>query len=505
MIVERLEKDNYDSRIPKLVEFYFSDIKIVFSNVFRLMTGSGDFFIDIGDSKFKDVHIPTDLIYEQIGQDVGFELIEERKVRNRFSKDGTPLGQWLLHFKKQKGYSRKNAQFLIDRIDMPYASASKANPFELLAKNWEISRDRLPYLQFPYCKRNWGNELHSLCSYQGKLKPAIAHFLIKYFTSEGMTVLDPLSGVGTIPLEAALQGRMAYGNDLSLLAYANTLAKIGQKSREECLMLIQKLEDYIRKNLPDESQIESIDIDFNKNLKEYYHINTLKQIVAARAFFKQPRIKTSSEAAVFASLLHILHGNRPYALSRNSHPITPFAPKGEFIYKDLIEKLKEKMRRVLEVEMPKSFKAGTALWDDFTNLHRYIKQEGIDAIITSPPFYDSTRFYLADWIRMWFSGWDKEEFSTKKEEYLETKQIRDINIYKAFFEKCYSLLRPKGSIVLHLGFSKKANMAEMLIPIARERFKVMGYFNENVSNRENFGISDVGIVKKHQFVLLVKE
>lgn len=504
-IVQNLEKSNYDPRIPKLVDYYCSDMKIVFKNIFRVITDNGDFFIDIGDSKFKDVHVPTDMIFEKIGQHVGFELIEKRKVRTRFSKDGTPLGQWLLHFKKNRGYSRKNIQFQIDKTRSQFFSSSQGQSSELVLKNWESFRDKLPYLQYPYNKRNWGNELHSLCSYQGKLKPAIAYFLVKYFTGENMHVLDPLCGVGTIPFEAALQGRIAYGNDLSLLAFANTLAKVGAKSKKECFALIDDLSNYILQNLPSDAELELLDINFNKHIRDYYHPETMKQIIAARSFFKPREIKTTSEAAVFASLLHILHGNRPYALSRNSHPITPFAPKGDFIYKDLIVKLKEKINRVLNIELPATFKTGSAILDDFLNLPKYFSAGSIDAVITSPPFYDSTRFYLANWIRMWFSGWDKEDFNIKKEEFLETKQVRNFNIYSVFFEMCYYLLKSDGSIIMHLGFSKKANMAEMLIPIAKRYFRVVGYFNENVNNRENFGISDVGTVKMHQFLFLIKQ
>ena len=39
-------------------------------------------------------------------------------------------------------------------------------------------------------------------------------------------VLDPLCGVGTIPFEACLQGRVGIGNDLSELAYIVTKAKV---------------------------------------------------------------------------------------------------------------------------------------------------------------------------------------------------------------------------------------------------------------------------------------
>lgn len=59
--------------------------------------------------------------------------------------------------------------------------------------------ETLPYRQGEYAGRNWGHPWHSLCSYHGKLKPAIAHFLVKRFTNKGDIVLDPLCGVGTIP------------------------------------------------------------------------------------------------------------------------------------------------------------------------------------------------------------------------------------------------------------------------------------------------------------------
>src|SRR5439155_493846 len=83
--------------------------------------------------------------------------------------------------------------------------------------------ETLPHAAEPYCRRNWGGQLHSLCSYQGKLKPSIAHFLVKWFTSPGDRVLDPMAGVGTIPLEARRLGRIGLANDLSPLA--DTIAR----------------------------------------------------------------------------------------------------------------------------------------------------------------------------------------------------------------------------------------------------------------------------------------
>jgi len=500
-IYSKLLEDNYDKRIPLLVAHYFQDMNQVFNNVASVLTDSGDFFIDIGDSKFKNVHVPTDKIFEKIAFDNNLELIDKSKLRERYSKDGTPLGQWLLHFKKKRNYTRKSSDYK-NRNKTNKTSQTFDTARGLVKANWEHFRDNLPYLFPPYNKRNWGNSLHSLCSYQGKLKPAIAHFLVKYFSQKEMFVLDPLSGVGTIPFEAALQGRKAIGNDLSYIANAITLGKIGKAQKSECAQIISKLESFIEKNIPEEDELNEIEVDYNKHIKEYYHPGTFKQIIAARNFFKKNKVNNGSEAIVFSSLLHILHGNRPYALSRRSHPITPFAPKGEFVKNDLIEKLKEKVNRSLKAKKTTEFSPGLSIWGDFKKLDDSIEHGTIDTIITSPPFFDSTKFYLANWIRLWFAGWDKEDFDIKKKEFIDTIQINDLDIYDQFFKMCKTLLKPTGAIVMHLGFSKKANMAELLIPYAEKYFEVEGYFNENVVNTEKFGISDLGGVKNHQYLFI---
>lgn len=502
-IVIQLDKNKYDPRIPKLIQFYFSDMKKVFTNIYNIITDNGDFYIDIGDSKFNNVHIPTDILFEKIADEVGLELINKNKIRNRFSKDGSLLGQWLLHFKRKKSYSRKKVTN--NNFNYPLNFKLKENSSSyLIYHNWEKFRDELPYRKIPYIKRNWGNGLHSLCSYQGKLKPSIAHFLIKYFTIEKMHVLDPLSGIGTIPFEARLLNRIAYGNDLSLIAYSNTLSKLGEFSKDECIKLVNKLNIYINKNKPSNFEIQSVDIDFNKNILEYYHTETFKEIFAARNFFKEHKINNANEAIVFSSILHILHGNRPYALSRTSHPITPFAPKGEYIYKNLYNKLNEKLNRVIKDLELINNKSGFAFMGDYKELSHKIKHKKIDAIITSPPFFDSTKFFMANWIRMWFAGWDKQDFNKNKNHFIETKQVKSIDIYDDFFNICNLLLKMNGSVIMHLGFSYKANMAELLIPYAKKYFNVIGYFNESVSNNNTFGISDQGSVKSHQFLFLIK-
>ena len=46
---------------------------------------------------------------------------------------------------------------------------------------------------------------------------------------------------------------------------------------------------------------------------------------------------------------------------------------------------------------------GRAIFGDYKDLFR--KKIEADVIITSPPFADSIRFYMQNWMRLWFCGW----------------------------------------------------------------------------------------------------
>ena len=103
----------------------------------------------------------------------------------------------------------------------------------------------LPYREGSYTSRAWGHKLHSLCSYPSKIKPAIAHVLIKEFTNPNDRVLDPFSGIGTIPLEACLQGRIGLASDLNPLAWWGSLAKTSFPPKDSVDAVINDIEKLV--------------------------------------------------------------------------------------------------------------------------------------------------------------------------------------------------------------------------------------------------------------------
>ena len=56
--------------------------------------------VDIGDSRFAGVHVPTDAFIIEISAQLGLEHIHTEMVRERHSKDGSKLKQVLLVFEK---------------------------------------------------------------------------------------------------------------------------------------------------------------------------------------------------------------------------------------------------------------------------------------------------------------------------------------------------------------------------------------------------------------------
>lgn len=367
---------------------------------------------------------------------------------------------------------------------------------------WESFKTNAPFKQAPYDKRNWGNKQHSLCSFYGKLKPSLSYHLIDSFTSKGDKVLDCFCGSGTLPFEAALNSRNSYGFDINPLSIVLTDAKIRNQDLNKCERIFDSLKDYIMKNKIDKSTLNNAkEFGFNKTLEFYYHPDTLNEILLARKFFSDFKAKDSNYSFVISCMLHILHGNRPYALSRRSHPITPYSPTGEFEYKSLTDKLYEKMSRSFQQIKSENFIEGKVYNQDILN--KWNKEVvNLDAIITSPPFFDSTRFYLVHWLRSWFLGWEKDDFESKKRKFVGERQKIDFTIYNEIFKQSKERLNNGGVLVFHLGKSKKKDMGKELAALSKKFFNKIELFDEDVSLVERHGIKHKGTVSSHQYLVM---
>ncbi len=486
-LLKEINKSAYDRRIPKMIHDYFADMQTIFEGLKKHLNDNAVLAIDLGDSIYSNVHVRTDEILISILKQLGYEFERSIVLRRRISKNGEELRQVLLIFKYRQSKQPK------------IIPMNKSNKWD---QDWSKFKNDLPHQQIPLSKRNWGDPIHSLCSYQGKLKPSIAHMLTSIFVPPNGSVLDIFAGVGTIPLEASLQGKKSFGFDISAPAVAISRAKLSKISSDKTYEIINDLEQYILSGRTDKSELSKAQtFGFNKKLIDYFHPNTLKEILLAREYFGKIGYDTPEKSIVLASILHILHGNRPYALSRRSHGITPFAPTGEFEYKNLITKLKEKVSRSLKYVDRSNFVEGNMYFQNALN--EWPKEiKNLDAIITSPPFFDSTRFYLSNWMRIWFAGWDEENFKTDSVDFIEELQKKDFSVYDSIFKQARERLNKNGVFVMHLGKSNKCNMAKILSEKSKPWFNTYDIFEESVRTGESHGVTDKGTVVDHQYLVL---
>jgi hypothetical protein len=350
------------------------------------------------------------------------------------------------------------------------------------------------YQRRPYAARNWGHPLHSLCSYPSKLKPALAHFLVAAFTSPGDRVLDPFAGVGTLPFEACIQGRIGVANDLSPFAYAVAAAKVNPPSTEglECALSDFEQELAAAAAAADLAAVPP-------EIRSFFHDDTCREVLGAKALlFTTPLGTTPAGYALTAALCHVLHGNRPYALSRRSHGIIPIPPKGEFVYKSVATAVRDKLARASFDTLPDNLIPGEAYNADAFCLAELVAP--VDAIITSPPFLGTTEFLRQNRVRLWFCGMGLEAQQAEKLRFVEHR--RDLDFYTGLLTEWRRSARLGARLILHLGVVRSHDMACEITPhVEAAGFEVHAILYEPVPHLESHGRTDRGATHTHQFLI----
>lgn len=400
--------------------------------------------------------------------------------------------QYMLIFKRVVPAStvRRNAFLQKSERLLDQATA----PADLAAAVAELRA--LPFKRGPMAGRHWGHQRHSICSFPSKMKPAVATTLVRLFSDSESTVLDPFCGSGSIVFEGALQGRKTIGCDLSPLATIITSAKIQPPKPEAVFEVIEMMSEEIRRYARKASLEE-----MEPEIRDFYHEQTAREIVVARTFLLDRTKGFRNDTAslfVAACLAHVLHGNRPYALSRRSHNIIPIPPKGPRTYKSVARAVTEKAKRMLALPLPDDFVSGEVYQCAARSVP--LGSESVDVVITSPPFLGTTHFLRQNRIRHWLFGWSYRKQEEMKAEFLE--HDRDVTRYRDILKELARVLRPSGAAVFHVGVVKDKNMGDMLAPYFRESgFREVGRVTEDVRSLETHGRVDRGGTHTHEFAV----
>ena len=249
--------------------------------------------------------------------------------------------------------------------------------------------------------------LHQLSPYIGKLKSIIARDLILQYSRPGQLVADMFCGSGTIPLEAARLGRRIFASDVSTYAVTLTKGKLyAPREAESALAEADRfLERAESRPMPDLRRIP-------RWIRTFFHPRTLKETIRLCELFRNERCHF-----LLASLLGILHHQRPGFLSYPSSHLVPYLRSNNFpkeVYPELYEyrsvasRLRAKITRALK-RAPK-IPVSTLVHDirkasaESVNL-----PDGIDCVITSPPYMNALDYRRDNRLRLWFLGESRNE------------------------------------------------------------------------------------------------
>ncbi len=274
-----------------------------------------------------------------------------------------------------------------------------------------ISQDRYLIGEFWTSRQRQANRIHEV-SYRACFKPQLPRFFIKRFTEPGDIIYDPFMGRGTTPIEAALIGRIPYGNDASPLSRVLTEPRINPPTLLKVQERLQNIDWWIPECLP--SRVDDMLV--------FYHIQTLHQIYSLRKYFRERKLdKTDQWIRMVAT--NRLSGHSPGFFSVRTMPPNQAVSinkqkrlnEKHSLYpeeKNIAELILKKTKYLLSQKHPVA--------NDSMFLTRLSEQtpeisDGIVALtVTSPPFLDIVDYEKDNWLRNWFLELDSPKLSIYK-------------------------------------------------------------------------------------------
>jgi len=278
--------------------------------------------------------------------------------------------------------------------------------------------------------RLWGHSFHPMCSYLASFPAALAHAFIARYSRPGDVVLDPFSGRGTAPVQAAAAGRIGVGNDLNPFAHLLTAAKLEAPTLAEARLRATALRLAWAGGAPGWIELAASiqaapatggPAAVPEEVALAFHPRTFAQVLFLRDSLGLDR---PVDRFLAAALAGALHGKTPSYLSTlmpNTFSMAPryvrdFATRTAFESpeRDAFDRLDAKLIRLYRDPVPRG--EGVALLGDARNAGSRAAQalrarglpDRVRLVVTSPPYLRVLKYGYYNWLRAWFLGFDSK-------------------------------------------------------------------------------------------------
>ena len=260
--------------------------------------------------------------------------------------------------------------------------------------------------EFWTARQRQASPIHEV-SYRACFKPQLPAFFIERLTNLDEVVYDPFMGRGTTPIEAALAGRIPYGNDTNPLSRALTEPRINPPNLHEIDLRLQKIPWQDFKGAKHEE------------LLSFYHPETLSLLEGLRSWLLDRQ--DAGTLDLVDKWIRMVAINRLTGHSQGFFSVYTMPPNQAVSLKSQ-EKINRKRNQsppfrdvpALILRKSKSLLSSQRLprakrhllLTKRSNETTEIPDEAVALTVTSPPFLDIVNYEADNWLRCWFMGID---------------------------------------------------------------------------------------------------
>lgn len=348
--------------------------------------------------------------------------------------------------------------------------------------------------EFWTARQRQASSLHEV-SYRACFKPQLPRFFIERLTQPGDAVYDPFMGRGTTPIEAALLGRLPFGNDINPLSLTFTRPRLRPPALSELAARLQGI------NLADHDE-------FPEELLVFYHPETLRGICALKKYFLKRRVmahasRVSSTASARLTVttqradtvvgapldplddwLCMVSLNRLTGHSSGFFSVYTLPPNQAVSVKsqqkinakrnqtpprrDVVKILLKKSKQLLGDVTPEirhtlqKVAASARFVNAPAHATHELPAESVSLVVTSPPFLDVVQYADDNWLRCWFLGIDPKSVALTVPKKLEAWR----EVMTEVLRELHRVLKTGGHIAFEVGevHAGKTKLEEHVLP-----------------------------------------
>lgn len=322
--------------------------------------------------------------------------------------------------------------------------------------------------EFWTAKQRQASSLHEI-SYRACFKPQLPRFFIERLTQPGDVVYDPFMGRGTTLLEAAILGRVPFGNDVNPLSILMTRPRLNPPTLDAITKRLHQI------NLADPDE-------FSNELLAFYHPETLRAIASLKKYFRLRR--AAGELDSVDEWIEMVSLNRLTGHSNGFFSVYTMPPNQAVSVKaqrkinarrnqeparrDVPALILKKSRQLLAdcTSATRQTLAGVAshavLTTSQADMTPTIPDGSVALVVTSPPFLDVVQYADDNWLRCWFAGIDPKSVKLTVPRKLDAWQDAMTRV----FRELSRVLKPGGHIAFEVGevHAGKTKLEETVIP-----------------------------------------